>query len=305
MRKAFADTLQCVASTDHKLVFVTGDLGFGVFDRFEATFGSRYVNVGVAEAQMIGFAAGMAKEGWHPVTYSIASFATARPFEQIRYCVSYPSLPVTLVGAGRGLTYSTSGISHHALDDIALMTALPHMTVVIPADPIEVEALFPQVRALPGPAYFTVGRFGEPRCEGVEEPVLGRLRLIANGERVAIICAGEILQEVMCARELLLAEGLTPVIFHNHTIKPLDTARLNEVADQVQSILVVEEHLPHGGLWGAMAEWMIQRPSGIPMKRLGPPEAFCFGNLTIEEARNRMGYDAKGIAAACHVLWKS
>ena len=145
MRRAFAEALVELGEQNPRLALITGDLGFQVFDEFESRFGSRFINVGVAEAQMVYTSVGMALEGWRPIAYSIASFATARPFEQIRFCVSYPNLPVVLVGAGRGYVYSTSGISHHAVDDIALMSVLPGMTVVVPGDPAEVKQLLPQV----------------------------------------------------------------------------------------------------------------------------------------------------------------
>ena len=173
MRKAFSEVVARLGREEPKLAFITGDLGFQVFDVFEKECGARYVNVGVAEAQMVYVAAGMAAEGWLPIAYSIASFAGARPFEQIRYCIAYPNLPVTLVGAGRGYTYATSGVSHHAVDDLAIMSALPNMTVVTPGDPGEIEQLFPQVIRARRPAYFTVGRFGEPRYQAEEPAILG------------------------------------------------------------------------------------------------------------------------------------
>ena len=145
MRKAFAQTLTRLAEEDPRVVFITGDLGFQVLDELRDRFPERYINVGVAEAEMVSLAAGMAAEGFRPVAYSIASFATARPYEQIRYCVAYHNVPVLLIGAGRGYLYSTSGVSHHAADDLALMSVLPNMTVVAPGDPVEISALLPEL----------------------------------------------------------------------------------------------------------------------------------------------------------------
>ncbi len=305
MRKAFSESLVRAAEADPRLVFVTGDLGFQVFDEFRAKCGPRFVNVGVAEAQMVSLAAGLAAEGWHPVAYSIASFATARPFEQLRYCVAYPNLPVTLVGAGRGFTYANAGVSHHALDDLALMTALPNMTVVTPGDPTELEQLFPQVMQLPGPAYFTVGRFGEPRYEGLEPAVLGRIRLLRQGERIAILTTGEVASEALRASELLLADGVAPIVCQVHTVKPLDTSGLDELASRVSAFVVVEEHLPQGGLWSAITQWSAQREVPARVVRLGPPDAFALGNYKREGFRRRMSYDAPAIADACRRLWFS
>lgn len=302
MRKAFSETLVKVAEANPRIAFVTGDLGFQVFDEFHARFGARYINAGVAEAQMINASAGLAAEGFHPVAYSIASFATGRPFEQIRYCVAYPNLPVTIVGAGRGLTYANAGVSHHALDDVALMTAIPNMTVVIPGEPGEIEQLFPQVTSLPGPSYFTVGRFGEPRYEAEEPAILGRARLLRKGAGIAIVTMGEMAGEVLSACQLLAADKIAPIVYQMHTIKPLDTATLDALSKDVSAIVVVEEHLPMGGLWSAITHWSATSSRPARLFRLGPPDAFALGNLTRDGFRHRMGFDATAIAATCRKL---
>jgi transketolase len=303
MRRAFSQALFELATHEGRLAFITADLGFQVFDDFEKRFPSRYVNVGVAEAQGIYVAAGMAAEGWLPITYSIASFATGRPLEQIRFCVSYPALPVTLVGAGRGYTYSTSGVSHHAVDDIALMSALPNMRVVIPGDPGEIAQLLPQVVASRGPSYFTVGRFGEPRFDAEEQAILDKARLLRGGKTpVAIFTTGEMANEVLAAHRLLTAQGIEPRIYQLHTVKPLDTATLEWVATEVAAMVIVEEHLPNGGLWSAIASWHAAANSTVKMKRLGPPDRYALGTVEHGELRRRLGYDAQSIADTCRTL---
>ena len=305
MRRAFSDTLVKVAAEDERLMFVTGDLGFQVFDEYRSRFPARYINAGVAEAQMVNFAAGMAVDGWHSIAYSIASFATARAFEQIRYCVSYPNLPVTIVGAGRGFTYGNSGVSHHAVDDVGLMTLLPNMTVVTPGDPAEIEQLLPQVLRLPGPAYFTVGRFGEPRYEACEPAVLGKARLLRQGRKIAILSTGEVAGDVSKAAAVLRQEGIEPAAYQLHTVRPLDTAKLAELAAGFQVFLIVEEHLPAGGLWSAIAQWAATQDASPRLRRLGPPEAFALGNVKRDALRTRFGYDAEAIAAEVRTLWNA
>jgi transketolase len=304
MRKAFADTLTQIAEQNPRVVLVTGDLGFQVFDEFHTRFGPRYINAGVAEAQMIYTAAGLATVGWRPVAYSIASFATARPFEQIRYCVSYPTLPVVIIGAGRGYLYSTSGVSHHAADDLALMSVLPGMTVVAPGDPNEVAQLFPQLFTLPGPSYFTVGRFGEPSYESSEPAILGRARLLRKGEQIAVIGTGEIANEILKALKQLEMEKIFPVAYQMHTVKPLDTNTLNSLAKEVHTMVVVEEHVPNGGLWAAVSAWHVSAETTPRMIRLGPPDSFALGNLRQDELRRRLNFDANAIANTCRLLWK-
>jgi transketolase len=311
MRRAFAETLYKLACDQEKLAFITGDLGFQVFDQFEKAFPQRYINVGVAEAQMVYVAAGMAAEGWRTVAYSIASFATARPFEQIRYCVAYPNLPVTLVGAGRGFTYATSGVSHHAVDDLALMTALPNMRVVIPGDPGEIEALFGQVvrgvgttDGKPGPAYFTVGKFGEPRYDAEEPAVVGQARLLRAGKDVAVLSTGEMANEALLAYEMLKGKGLRPALYQFHTVKPLDVGALERISRDVGALVVVEEHMPNGGLFSAVAMWRATASTSVKMVRLGPPDRFALGSLELRELRRRMGYDAVAIAKLCEELMR-
>lgn len=299
MRKAFSDALVRAAAEDPRLLFLTGDLGFGVFDEFIEKYGSRYINVGVAEAQLINAASGMALEGRHVIAYSIASFATARPFEQIRFCAAYHDLPVVIVGAGRGFTYSTSGVSHHSTDDIALMSSIPNMTVVIPGDPTEIEQLLPQVLKLNSPAYFTVGRFGEPRFEALEASVLGKARLVRKGEKIAILSTGEIVNEVIKAADRLKDDSIYPYVYQFHTVKPLDISTMEKLTSQVNHVIVVDEHLPNGGLWSAIANWKIQSDSNLKFFRLGPPDEFALGNLNRESLRSKYGYDSDSIYKLC------
>jgi transketolase len=305
MRKAFSETLYQMAVADPRLVFLTGDLGFQLFDQFSADFKERFINVGVAEAQMMSAAAGLAMAGWHPIAYSIASFATGRPFEQIRYCIGYPHLPVMIVGAGRGFTYSTSGVSHHALDDIALMSAIPGMTVVIPGDEQELRQLMPQLGQLTGPSYFTIGRYGEPKYAGAEPATLGKARLLRGGDTVAFFSVGEIAYEVVQAVDLLRTQGLSAAAYQMHTVKPLDTATLASAAQTAHTFIVVDEHLPGGSLWSQIADWKATTDSPVRLRRLGPPDKFALGNLRREDLRQRLGYDAAAIAVAGQAAWKN
>ena len=132
MRKAFADVLEYEMQRNEKIVFLTGDLGFQVFDSIAQKFPKRFINVGIAEAQLVNAAAGLALEGFRPVIYSIASFMTARPYEQLKLAIAYHQLPVIVVGAGGGYTYANAGVTHYAPDDLMLMTALPGEIVVTP-----------------------------------------------------------------------------------------------------------------------------------------------------------------------------
>jgi transketolase len=305
MRRAFSDTLMKIASENPRLIFLTGDLGFQVFDNFRERFGPRYVNVGVAEAEMIDAAAGLAFEGWRPIAYSIASFATGRAYEQIRVSVCYPHLPVIVVGAGGGYTYSNSGVTHHAADDLGLMSLLPGMTVVAPGDPNEVSQLFPQLFNIPGPSYIRIGKFGEKPYTVDEPAILGRARLLADGEQIAIVSVGDMAVQVLEALETLRTESITPLCYQMHTVKPLDTNMLELLTNKVKTIILAEEHFPNGGLYAGISAWLANRGEHPKLLRLGPSDALALGNLEREELRRRMNYDRDAIIKTCREAWYS
>jgi transketolase len=305
MKFAFIEALSAAAADDPAIVLLTGDLGFQIFDRFAERFGPRFVNVGVAEAQMTLAAAGMAHVGLRPVTYSIASFATARCFEQIKLAVAYEGLPVTIVGAGGGYAYSHSGVTHHAGEDLALMAALPGMTVVAPGDCREVAALLPQVMKLDGPCYFRIGRGKEPDVACDEPAVLGKARLLQTGQKVAVVSCGEALGELAAALALLAAEGIRPLAYQMHTVKPLDTPLLDRIAATVDTVVVVEEHVTSGGLADAVARWAARRPGGPVVAAVSVGDAFVLGSPHTTEFRAAYGLDAAGIAAAVRSAFAS
>jgi transketolase len=303
MRRAFAKALELLATENEKIIFQTGDLGFGVFDSYINRFPERYINAGVAEAQMIASAAGLALEGFRPICYSIASFATARPFEQIRHCLAYAKLPVIVVGAGRGLLYAKEGPTHHAIDDLALMTSLPGMNVIVPADPYEVEELLPQVLKLEGPTYFTIGKYGEKELRKTSKPIVGKPRLIAKGVKIALFCTGEIASVVEDALKILNNEGILPSMYHIHTVKPIDEEELAGISEHINQFVVIEEHRPVGGLYSAIELWNSSNLKKVNLTRLSLPDAFVLGNLSRIEVLEKYELDAKSIANKCREIW--
>lgn len=303
MRRAFSNTLYRLGAGNDRLVFLTGDLGFQVFDDFERDFPGRYVNVGVAEAQMVDCAAGLALEGFRPVVYSIASFMTGRAFEQIRVAVGYHRLPVVVVGAGGGYTYASSGVTHHAREDAALMALIPGMTLTLPGDPAEVETLLPQLLALPGPSYMRVGRFGEPRLDSAAPIALGKARLLSDGAGVAILSTGGTAVPALAAARRLQAEGKHPALLHFHTLRPFDEAALAGLAGRVRHLVAVEDHGRQGGLAAMVADWLGRSGCGLPLTYLGPGDDLVLGNPHHDQLARSRGYDAEGIAACCRGLW--
>jgi len=303
MRAAFRDTLLQLAASDDRVIFLTGDLGFGVLDAFIERFPDRYINVGVAEAQLVTCAAGLALEGWRPIVYSIASFMTGRAFEQIRIAVGYHELPVTIIGAGGGYTYATSGVSHHAKEDFALMALVPGMAVVSPGDPIEVNRLLPELVRRSGPSYMRIGRYGEPSIESAAPIALGRGRILREGERVCLVSTGGTMAQVMDAANLLQANGYSPTVAHFHTLTPFDGKTFDQAVRRVDTVIVVEDHGIRGGLGSILQNHLFNHRPRLRFLRLGPGDEHVIGNPTPRELQQQMHYDAPSIAAAVAECW--
>ncbi|HBE03259.1 MAG: hypothetical protein A2096_15210 [Spirochaetes bacterium GWF1_41_5] len=299
MRRAFSDTLLKIAEKNDKIVFLTGDLGYKVFDDFIAKFPGRYINTGVAEAQLINTAVGLALEGYRPIAYSIAPFATARPFEQIRFGVAYHKLPVMIVGAGGGFTYAKSGVTHHAPDDLALLGILPDMTIVSPGGPDELRMLMPELLKLKGPSYLRVGKYGEPELNHPSPVELGKGRCLRAGKRIAIITSGDIVCDIYPKMNIFLSAGLDPALYHFHTIKPVDRSIFPEIEKNCSTAVIVEESIPQGGIYREICEWKAETNSKLKILRSGAPDAFILGSPSREELRTRLGLTAAALKDLC------
>jgi transketolase len=252
MRDQFARTVYEVAKQKDDVFIVVADISpAGSMAPFRADYPDRFINVGVAEQSMIGLCAGLALRGFRPYAYTIATFSIYRPFEQVRVDVCYHGLPVTMVGIGGGVAYSTLGGTHHAQEDVAVMSALPNMTVLAPCDPAETAAATWATVAVNGPVYLRLGKAGEPdlTSQASEPFVLGRIRKIREGRDICILSFGTITRLSMEVATLLEAEAKASVaVISVHTIKPLDREGIARVLGQYSTVLVIEEHSPHGGL---------------------------------------------------------
>lgn len=277
MRAAFFRALMDVASTDHRITLIVGDLGFGVVEPFAKQFPAQFLNAGVAEQNLTGVAAGMALMGRVVFTYSIANFPTLRCLEQIRNDVCYHRANVKIVALGGGFAYGALGVTHHATEDLAVMRSLPEMTVVAPGDPIEAEFATRAIIAQPGPCYLRLGRSGEPvlHPSGVNFE-LGRAIQLRDGNDLTIVSTGGMLSTALDTATQLDVRGISSRVLSMHTLKPLDEDAIAAAACETGAILTLEEHSRIGGLGGAVAEVLAEMEGRrVPFRRIGLPPGFA------------------------------
>lgn len=301
MRDAFAAALTRGAAENERVCLVLADLGVGVFDEFERTAPGRILNVGIAEQTMVGVAAGLAQAGKRAVAYTIAPFITSRAHDQVRVDVAAGNANVLLVGVGGGVAYGYLGLTHHAIDDLAAMRALPNMTVLSPCDPQDTTGAVHAALALDGPAYLRLGKNGEPGLlpDGAEF-TLGRATRVRAGKDVTIASTGTILGSAIGAAELLARDGIDAAVLHFGTVKPLDEdAVLSALAD-TGLIVALEEHSVLGGFGSAVAEVAAASGAGRVL-RIGFPDCFVHEVGGREYLLAHYGLDAAGVAARVRV----
>ena len=251
MRDTFAQAFYDEAQINSKLFLVVADISpASKISNFKQEFPTRFIDVGVAEGTMIGIAAGLALRGCKPFAYTIANFSIYRPFEQVRDDLCYQNLPVTVVGMGAGVTYSPLGATHHTIEDVAVMSAIPNMSVLAPCDPAEVTASVSAAARHKGPIYLRLGKSGEPDLSAQAEPfVFGKVRQLQAGKDVAILSYGPITKmAVDLAGTLEREQGRSSAVYSVHTLKPLDTERIAAILKSFSHVVVIEEHVYRGGL---------------------------------------------------------
>ena len=276
MRTAFINELFALAKQDPRIVLIVGDLGFGVVTPFMEQLPAQFLNAGVAEQNMTGMAAGMALSGKIALTYSIANFPTLRCLEQVRNDVCYHNANVKVVSVGGGFTYGAMGATHHAIEDLAMMRALPGLLVVAPGDPIEARAATRAIIEYTGPCYVRLGKAGEPIVHPSSINFeLGKAIHMREGRDATLISIGGILQNTVRAAERLAKKGIETRVLSMHTLKPLDVDAVLAAARETEAIFTIEEHSILGGLGTAVAE-VLAEAEGIkgPLKRIGVPPAF-------------------------------
>ncbi len=298
MRNAFADEATKMGQSDSRIVLLSGDIGNRLFNKFKDKNEGRFINCGIAEANMMGLAAGMALSGLRPIIYTITPFTTTRCFEQIRVDVCYHNVPVIIVGTGSGFSYAGLGPTHHSCEDLAILRVLPNMTVLAPADEVELRQCLRAALKLNGPAYIRIGKKGE---EIIPKPndnfKIGRTITVREGEEVCLIGTGTLMPTVLEAAEILNGEGFSARVESCHTIKPLDEEMLKDVFSKYSLVAVVEEHSRIGGLSGSVAEWLAKQ-SNVKGKLVsfGTNDEFMHEVGSQAYARTKYGLTAKNIS---------
>lgn len=276
MRDAFTRALMREAAADPRLMLVTGDLGFGVLKPFWETYPDQFVNAGIAEQGMTGLAAGLARTGRTVLTYSIGNFPTLRCLEQIRNDCAYHEANVKIVCVGGGFVYGSLGMSHHATEDMAILRALPGVTVFTPGDPQEVEAIVPVMLRTPGTCYLRLGRGGEPALHGgpIEDWTLPRALTLRKGADVTLLSAGGILTQTVSAAKLLEEKGVSAEVVSFPCIKPIDRDKVMELAGRFHHLITVEEGNVVGGFGSAICEVLAEAGAGCRVHRIGMPDVY-------------------------------
>jgi transketolase len=247
-------------------------------DGFRDTYPERFFSLGMAEQNMMGFAAGLAREGFFPYIHTFAVFVTRRPFDQVAMAIAYPNLPVRLVGFLPGLT-TPGGVTHQAIDDIGLMRLIPNMTILETGDATEVTSVLDVAQAVDGPVYIRQLRGEVPRLFPADEPMrLGRARPLADGSDLCVISSGICTEEALRATAALRAQGLGVRHLHVSTLKPFDDAALPDAIDGVRlGVITMENHSIIGGLGAAVAELMAEHGIGRRLLRLGLKDTYAHG----------------------------
>ncbi len=276
MRKACMNEIYALAKKDKRVLFFGSDLGSGTLSEFKREMPERFFMEGIAEANIIGVMSGLAMNGKVPYLNAIAVFLTRRCYEQVLLDAGMQNLKIRLIGSGGGLVYAPLGPTHIAFDDIALMRAVPNMTVVAPCDAEEMKRLMPRTLQYDGPIYIRLAKGGDPVVSSPEKPfVIGKAIPMREGKDALIVTTGIMLKSALDASYALKEKGIGAAVLHMHTIKPIDAETLLKKASGAKAVVTVEEHSAVGGLGCAVAELILEAGLGSKkFKKLAIPDTY-------------------------------
>ena len=299
MAKGFTEVILELSEQDPRICGVSCDC-WGFLSALAARFPERAIELGIAEQNLIGVAAGLAVRGKTPFALGMNPFVTMRCFEQIRTDLAYGCRNVKVIGAyGSGLTYGGWGCTHHAMEEVGLMRLIPGMTVIMPADAFETEAAVRAVAITDGPCYIALAGgelpLGVPETQ--REFVVGKAVKLREGGAATVIACGPIVAEALRAADLLAEQGHATRVLDMHTVKPLDREAVLAAAAATPLLITLEEHTVIGGLGGAVAEVLAEAGSPTPLRRLGLQDCFAVMSGSHEDVKRRHGLTAEAVVA--------
>lgn len=295
-RDAYGQALAELGALNDKVVVLDADLSKSTkTNDFKKVFPERFFNMGIAEQNLLGTAAGFAAAGKIPFASSFAVFAVGRAYDQIRNSIAYPKLNVKIAATHAGLTVGEDGGSHQMLEDIALMRALPNMTVIVPADGVETKQVIMAAAAYDGPVYIRLGRPKVPVLfDESYQFEIGKGVVLKDGADVTLVATGIMVSKAMEAAEALAADGISAAVVNISTIKPLDQQLIIEMAQKTGAMVTCEEHNIYGGLGSAVAEVLVEH-CPVPMARVGVEDSFGESGLP-DQLLEKYGLTAANIA---------
>lgn len=306
MRGTFINTLTELAERDPRILLLTGDLGYMALEPFAHKFPTRFFNVGVAEQNMVGLATGLAEAGFIPFVYSIATFATLRPYEFIRNGPIVHRLPVRIVGVGGGLDYSHQGLSHHGLEDVGVLHIQPGITIIAPADYAQARAALLATWDMPGPVYYRLSKDDKTLVPGLDGRFeLEKIQLVRQGADLIILALGNIAAEAVAAAAILAERGVSCAVAVVATISPAPADDLSELLARFPLALTLEAHYITGGLGSLVAEAIAEHGLRCRLARCGVRALPQGISGSQDYLYHRHGLSAQSIAqTALHELHK-
>ena len=305
MRNTFATVMTSLAKERNDICLLSGDIGNRMFDEFKSVAPNRFINCGIAEANMMSMATGMGLCGLKPVVYTITPFTTTRCLEQIRTGAAYHESPVIIVGTGSGLSYAELGSTHHSLEDLAILRCIPNINVCCPCDSNELTAHLKDALTYEGPTYIRIGKKGEPDILNGQECKIGKSNLVREGNLNLLLCIGPIISEALKAATALEKQNIHVAVASVGTVKPLDSEFLQTmVAKGFKNWITLEEHHRAGGLGSSILEWLHDKDclSKVNLHRMGIEDKFIYELGSQEYIRKKEEIDYNAIVQVLQSL---
>ncbi len=295
MRDAFFGELYKIAKKDRNIIVISADMGAPSLDRFRKDLGSQFINVGIAEGNMVAVAAGLALSGRKVFIYAIMPFVTLRCYEMIKVNLSLMNIPVTAVGVGAGFSYDDSGPTHYSIEDISIMRALPHMTILSPSDSIMAAQIVQICCGISGPSYARLDREILPSIYKRTDDFSAGLTNLKTGGDVCIISTGNMVHRALEISDELVKYSIAAGVIDLYRIKPIDEELLLQSISRSKNVVTLEEHLIIGGMGSAVAEILTDSGIGKPLKRIGVQDRYFYAYGGRKHIQSLCGLDSHSV----------